>query len=185
MKVKLQNVRICFPALFEPKTVGGEGEPRFSAAFVIEPESANAKALEVAVQTVADERWKSKAAGVLTELRKKGRVCYRKEPLAKDGEVYDGFEDMHSLNASNKTRPLVIDRDKSPLTAQDGRPYGGCYVNVTVDVWAQDNSYGKRVNAALSGVQFSKDGDSFGGGAPAKASEFEDLGDGADSDDLA
>lgn len=37
MKVKLQKVRISFPALFEAKTGAGEGEPRYSAAFVIEP----------------------------------------------------------------------------------------------------------------------------------------------------
>lgn len=183
MKVKLENVRLAFAALFEPKTVGGEGDPRFSAAFPIEPGSANAKRLDEAVKAVAAEKWGKKADGILDELRKKGRISYRQEPLSKDGEVYDGFEDMHSLNASNKVRPLVIDRDRTPLTAQDGKPYSGCYVYATVDVWAQDNSFGKRVNATLTGVQFCRDGDAFGGATTAKQDDFDDLADGAGSDD--
>ncbi len=33
MKLKLNNVRLAFPSLFEAKTVNGEGDPRFSAVF--------------------------------------------------------------------------------------------------------------------------------------------------------
>lgn len=185
MKVKVSNVRLAFPALFDAKTVGGEGDPRFSAAFVIEPGTENAKTLKAAVEAVAKEKWKDKAQGVLKELRSKGRIGYREEPLSKDGEVYDGFEDMHSLNASNKARPLIIDRDKTPLTAQDGKPYAGCYVNATLDCWAMDNNFGKRVNFTLTGVQFVRDGDSFGGGSRASEDDFDDLADGAEAGDLA
>jgi hypothetical protein len=86
---------------------------------------------------------------------------------------------MHAVNAGqgeSKGRPLVIDRNRDPLTAADGKPYSGCYVNVSIDVWAQDNKYGKRINAQLKGIQFVRDGDAFGGGAPASPDEFEDLG---------
>lgn len=184
MKVKLQNVRLAFASIFAPKTVGGaDGEARFSAAFPIEPGSKNAKALSDAIQSVASEKWGKKYEAVLAELEKKGRVCYREEPLSKDGEIYDGFEDMYSLNASNKARPTVVDRDRTPLTEKDGRPYSGCYVTAIVDVWAQDNSYGKRVNATLSGLQFVRDGEAFGGSAPAKSDDFDDLGDFEDDDD--
>ncbi|MNP74169.1 hypothetical protein D3C76_1710040 [compost metagenome] len=55
-----------------------------------------------------------------------------------------------------------------------------------VDIWAQDNSYGKRINAQLQGIQFVKDGEAFsGGGTSADASDFEEIADGADADDLA
>lgn len=180
MKVKLENVRLAFPNLFTPKAVG-DGEPSYSAAFPVAPGSANAKALAAAVEAVAKEKWGAKATGVLTELKSKGRVGYKEAPLSKEGEVYDGFEDMHSLNTSSKTRPLVIDGQKNPLTAADGKPYAGCYVNAQVEVWAQDNSYGKRINAQLKGVQFLRDGDAFGGGAPASTDDFESIEDGADA----
>lgn len=180
MKVQLQGVRIAFATLFDPKRVGDAEEKRFSAAFVIEPGSANAKKLEEAVQAVATEKWGKKAVGMLAELRKKGKVCYQHEPLKDSaGEIYDGFEGAHAVNAGQgetKGKPLVIDRDRTQLDAKSGRPYSGCYVNALIDVWAQDNQFGQRVNAQLKGVQFVKDGDAFGGGAPAKPDEFEDLG---------
>lgn len=183
MKVSIKKVRGAFLNVFEPKAIG-DGEARYSGAFPIEPGSANAKALDAAVDAVAKEKWKDKAAGVLKELRSKGRICYKHDALSKDGEVYDGFEGMHSLNASNKARPLVLDADKSPLTQADGKPYSGCYVNLSIDVWAQDNSFGKRVNATLKGVQFHSDGDAFGGGAPASAEDFDEVEAGADAADL-
>jgi hypothetical protein len=186
MVVKLSAVRLAFANLFEAKTIGGEGEPRYSAAFPIEPGSVNATALDAAVKAVAKEKWAAKADGILKELTSKGRVGYKKSPLANgEGEVYDGFDGMHSLNTSSKTRPTVVDRDRSPLTASDGRPYSGCYVHAIVEVWAQDNQYGKRVNAQLKGVQFFKDGDAFGGGAPARADDFDDIAEGADAEELA
>lgn len=183
MKVKLNNVRLAFPALFEAKTVNGEGDPRFSAVFIIEPGSENDKALAAAVEATAKEKWAAKAPGIITELRKKDRICYA--PRAKtnqSGDIYDGFEGKHFVNSSNKARPLVIDSSKSPLTAQDGKPYAGCFVNATIDLWAQDNNFGKRINASLMGVQFLRDGDAFAGGGVASPDDFDDLSAGSESD---
>jgi hypothetical protein len=99
--------------------------------------------------------------------------------------TYEGYEGNLFFNASNKVRPTVVNRDRSPLTAQDGVVYSGCFVNVIIDVWAQDNEYGKRINAQLQGVQFFKDGDAFsGGGTAADAGDFDEIADGADADDL-
>lgn len=186
MQVKLKDVRLAFPALFEAKAfAGGAGEARFGSAHPIVPGSENDKALAAAVNAVAKEKWGAKADGILKDLISKGRVGYKKTPLANgEGEVYDGFENMHTVNASTKTRPFVCDGQKNPLTAADGKPYAGCYVNALVEVWAQDNQYGKRINVQLKGVQFSKDGDAFGGGAPATADDFDAIEEGADASDL-
>lgn len=173
--VKLSNVRLAFPALFQPKSVNGEGEPRYSAAFPVKPGTENAKALEAAVKAVASAKWGAKAGAILAELESKGRVAYKKSALSKDGEVYDGFEGMHTLNASNKARPTIVDRDRTPLVEADGRPYAGCYVVAIVELWAQDNSWGKRINATLKGVQFFADGEAFAGGVSASTSDFDDL----------
>ena len=50
------------------------------------------------------------------------------------------------------------------------------YVNGSIELWCQDNAYGKRINATLRGVQFLKDGEAFAGGGSASADEFDDLG---------
>lgn len=45
-------------------------------------------------------------------------------------------------------------------------PYSGCYVNAQVEFWAQDADAERgippRVNATINGVQFCRDGESFG-----------------------
>lgn len=176
MKVTLKNVRLAFPALFEPKTVGGSDALRFSAAFPVEPDSANAKALDAALVAVAKEKWGDKASAIFKKLKQEGRVCFDHAPLTNgEGDVYDGFDGMYSVNATSKSRPTLVDRDRSPVTEADGKLYGGCYVNAIIDVWPQDNQYGKRLNAQLQGVQFVKDGDAFGGGGAASADEFDEL----------
>jgi hypothetical protein len=118
---------------------------------------------------------------VLEGLEAKDRVCYRS---GDDKDQYDGFEGNMYVSASNETRPVVRDTNgKDELSQIDGKPYGGCYVYGTVDIWAQDNNYGKRINAKLRTVTFFRDGDAFSGSSPVTDDEFEDLSEGADADD--
>ena len=96
----------------------------------------------------------------------------------------DGYEGNLYLNGYNAVRPTVVDRDTTPLVAADGKPSSGCYVVAILDVWAQDNQYGKKINAQLQGVQFFKDGDAFAGGKAADAGDFAPIAEGADAEDL-
>ena len=181
MKVKLNNVRLAFPQLFEAKTVNGEGEPAFSASFLMDPKHPAIAELKAAFDKVGADKWGAKWPTVKKEIEAKDRLALHDGDTKAD---YAGFEGNFFVSARNKTRPLVIDRDKSPLTAQDGRPYAGCYVHASIELWPQDNAYGKRINASLRGVQFYKDGDAFAGGGSASEDEFDDIEDGATADGL-
>lgn len=173
MKITLANVRGAFLDLFEAKTFQGEGEAMYSASFLFPPEHPANAAVEAAIEAVAKDKWGAKADAVLKASRAKDLNCLHDGDAKSD---YAGFEGNMYVSTRSKTRPLVLDRDKSPLTAADGRPYPGCYVNAVIELWAQDNAFGKRVNAQLKGVQFLRDGDAFSGGAPATPDDFEDLG---------
>jgi hypothetical protein len=179
MKVTLRNVRLAFPQLFEAKTVNGEGKPAYSASFLFAPAHPQLPEIKAAIESVARDKWGAKAAGTLKELYAAGKVCLQ------DGDrkaSYDGFEGNYYISARNPVRPLVADRDKTPLGEQDGRVYAGCYVYAVIELWAQDNGWGKRINATLRTVQFFRDGDAFtGGGAPPSEDELEDLSVGADA----
>lgn len=182
MKIKLQKVRLSFPNLFTAKKQdeSSSSPPTFSAGFLLEPTDPQVKMIEDAMLQVAKEKWSAKADAVYKGMKVADKLALH------DGDTkaqYAGYEGMMFVNANNPVRPLVLDRDKSPLTEQDGKPYGGCYVNVSLELWAQDNKFGKRINASLGGVQFVKDGDRFGGGSSADESDFDELGDGADADD--
>lgn len=189
MKIQFE-ARLAFPQLFEAKTVNGEGEPAFSASFLVEDADPTVtikqggKKVQVklskVIETVGSEKWGAKWAAVKKEIEAKDRSAIH------DGDLkssYAGFPGNHYMSARNKTRPLVIDRDKTPLTAQDGRPYAGCYVVASLELWAQDNNYGKRINASLRGVQFLRDGDAFAGGGAASEDEFDEV-EGADAEGL-
>ena len=180
MKIMLTNVRLAFPTLFEAKTVNGEGKPAFSASFLIDPADPQVKAINAAIEQVAKEKWGAKADAVLKQLRATDKVALHDGDLKSN---YDGFAGNLYVSARSAVRPTVIDPARNPLTEQDGKPYAGCYVNVSIDLYAQDNSFGKRINASLRGVQFVRDGDAFGGGGSASADEF-DVVEGAEADDL-
>ena len=183
-RILLKNVRLAFPNLFEPTTVAGEGKPRFSATLLIpadHPQIEEIKAAQLAIDTA---KWNAKAAAIVKGLDKQDKLALH------DGDTkskYDGFPGNFFISAAaqENAAPTVIDRDRSPLSARSGRPYAGCFVNASIELWAQDNSYGQRVNAQLRGIQFYQDGDSFSAGRPADADEFEEVTEGAGADDFA
>lgn len=182
MKITIRNARLAFPSLFDAKTVNGEGTPAYSATLLIEKSDPQLKAINEAIDKAAAEKWGVKAAAQVTALRKADKICLH------DGEMksaYAGFEGCMYISARNVARPTVVDADKRPLVAADGRPYAGCYINAILDLWVQDNNYGKRINATLMGVQFARHGESFTGGGAATADDFEDVSEGVTADDLA
>lgn len=181
MKHSLLNVRIAFPHIFEPKA-NEKGELQFSAAFIFPPDHKGIPGLEAVIQEVGKAKWGVKWPQIYKELKAGDRLPVHN---GDSKASLTGYEGNLFVNAYNKVRPLVLDRDKSPLTAQDGKPYSGCYVNAILDVWAMENQYGKRINCQLQGVQFVKDGEAFaGGGVAATDADFEEIEDGADADDL-
>lgn len=174
-KIKISDVRLSFPDLFKATQYQGEGTFNYRASFLVTPGSQADKIIRGAIKAAADEKWLKKAAGVTTGLEgNPNKYCYANG----DTKDYDGYAGNWVLSANrnqDKGRPVLIDRDKTPLTAEDGRPYAGCYVNASVEIWAQDNGFGKGIRCTLLGVQFVKDGDAFGGGAAPSADDFEEI----------
>lgn len=181
MSITLKNVRLAFSRdLFKAGSMNEGENPTFSSTFLIPKDDPQNKMISDEIARVAKEKWAAKAEINLKALYAGDRVCHKDGDLKPD---FDGFAGCMSLKSSNKVAPTVIDRDRSKLTESSGRPYAGCYVNANVEIWAQDNGFGKRINAVLRGVQFVRDGDAFTGAPPASADEFEDIA--MDHDDLA
>lgn len=181
-RVMIRKVRLAFPNLFNPTTVNGEGKPRYSATLIFPPDHEAVPLIKAAILAAATAKWAAKAQATVTALEKSGKLALH------DGDEksnYDGFEGNLFVTAASRedSPPGVYDADKTPLTERSGKIYAGCYVNASVDFWAQDNAFGKRVNAQLRGVQFAADGDAFSAGRPASADEFEAV-EGADADDF-
>lgn len=181
MIVVLRNVRLAFPQIFEAKPFQGQGEANFSASLIIDPATGdgrqNIEEIKKAIIAVAKEKWQAKYEAVLKSIKDTDKLCLRNGDT-KAGT--SGFEGMMFVSTRNKAAnaPLILDKDnKTRLTVSDGRPYGGCYVHASIQVWPQDNGFGKRVNASLRAARFYKDGDAFTAGAPATESEFDGIND--------
>jgi hypothetical protein len=183
MRVKLNDVRIAFcQSVFEAEQYQGKGVARHSATFLVEPGSANDKAIQKAIEAEAQAKWPKKWQAMLESMRgNSNKYCYQKGDL----KEYDGFAGMMYIGAHRKQtdgQPLLIDQHKNPLKPSDGKPYGGCYVNCSFDIYAQDGE-NSGIRAGLMGIQFLRDGDSFGGAGKSKGDEFDDIE--APEDDLA
>lgn len=161
--IKLKNARLSFPSLFRKAVFNGE-ETKFEATFLIPKDSPQAKEIRAEIDRLLKTELKGAKLG-------DDKICL------KDGDDYEysGYAGNFSIKASNDKRPLVIDRDKTPLSEDDNKPYAGCFVNANIEIWAQNNAYGKRINAKLLGVQFAADGEPFTSGTVASADDFDDF----------
>jgi hypothetical protein len=166
--IKLTNVRLSYPNLFVAKAIEEGKELKYSASFLLNKKEHAGLIAEI-------EKMTERVA--LDEFKKK--VKLNRVPL-RDGnekEDKDGYGDeVMFLNAGNTKRPVVVDRDLTPLTADDPKPYAGCYVNATIRLFAFDHPKGgKGVSSSLRAVQFVKDGESFGAGPVDAEQEFEKM----------
>ena len=174
-KFMLKDVRLSFPSLFKKATFDGNAT-KYEATLLLDKKK-HAKVIDKINADIKEAM--AKFHSDTGKKIKSDKTCF------KDGDEsdYDGYGNCMSFKASNDKRPSVLDRNKEPLIEDDGRPYSGCYVNAIVDYWVQNNQFGARINANLLGIQFVRDGDSFGaGGSVADSDDFDDLGDDDDSD---
>lgn len=178
--VMLENVRLAFPTIWTPEQVQGKGKPAFSATFLLTPDHPSLPALKQAIQSVAAAKWGDGAGDILKQLVAADRVCLHNGDAKAN---FDGFAGNKYVSSRSYTRPLIIDGQRNALAEADGKPYSGCYVNGQVAIWAQQNQHGKRINAQLSGIQFVRDGEAFGGGRVATVDEFSEVsGEGVDGE---
>jgi hypothetical protein len=104
-KIKLNNVRLSFPSLFQKATFEGK-ETKFEATLLLDKD-AHAESI-AEIQAAIKVAIKEKLGGAKVGADK---LCM------KDGDEsdYEGYAGTMSLKAANAKRPLVIDRDKTPL----------------------------------------------------------------------
>lgn len=193
----LNNVRCSFITLGEPEYYGGQkskptDKRRWSATALIPVDSPLRKQVDAAIEEVAKEKWEKKWQTVMENVRADPKACCFVDGKRKDYEGYAGHWALTAHRNEDKGRPLVFDSDKSPIykpnneiyEGKAGRIYSGCYVNMQIEFWPQDNNNGKAVRATLLGIQRKADGDAFSGGVAPDESAFEEITEGGDADDL-
>lgn len=176
--VKLRNVRLSFADLFTKTASVKDGPLKYRASFLIDPATpegrTNLKLLAAARKHVELEAFKREMT-----YKDPKRLCIQdgNECISqKSGEVYSGYADMMVVSATNNKNFPIIDADKTPLTAEDGRPYNGCRVNAIIRLYAvkDKDKGGNGLFAGLNAVQFYRNDEPFGGSTVDVDSEFDD-----------
>jgi hypothetical protein len=175
--IRVDNVRVSFLRIFKPKA-NDKGDEKFAATLLIDKKHPDYDLLVQQVLISAKEKWKDDTAAVMKAMKLSDKICIH------DGDSKPKYPEYHGLmyiNAYNDIKPTAYGKDGKVLESDDGTLYSGCYANVIIDTWAQDNEFGQRVNAELMGIQFHADGENLGGGGKTAAASDFDLPDEAAS----
>lgn len=155
--IVIRNVRASYPHVDKPyKGKDQSGEASYSITGL----------MDKTTHTDAKNALRDMIRELLAEKKLKDIAADRK--FLRDGDMTAKETDAGNwIVATRESKPPIL-RDEKNATVQAvdaGRKfYGGCYVDILLRPWFQDNSYGKRVNANLLAVQFKKDGEPFGEG---------------------
>lgn len=173
--IVIRNVRASYPHVDKPyKGKDQTGEPSYSITGLM-PKATHGDAKDALRDMIRT---------MLAEKKLKDISADRK--FLRDGDMTAKETDAGNwIVATRESKPPIL-RDEKNQTVQAvdaGRKfYGGCYVDILLRPWFQDNSYGKRVNANLLAVQFKRDGEAFGEGRITE-DDADDVFDGVADDD--
>jgi Protein of unknown function (DUF2815) len=177
--ITLKNVRISFIQTLWKTT---EERPKHAAHAIMSPDDPQVKQVEALIAKAASEcpKWqavdpKTKKPAwqtVLAGLKAQDRTCLHSGDTKAQ---YEGYAGNVFVSGNNDAKVLVVGRDGKTPVPEGEVIYSGARVNMNVQIWAQDNKFGKRINATLRWVQYRAPDDAFTGTAPATTDEVPDI----------
>lgn len=147
--------RVAFPHVFEAHSAFEGQELKFSLVMLFD-KNRDLTGLKGIVGAALRERWGEDKAKHPKMLRLPFRNGDDKPDL-------QGYENTIYCTATSKQPPGVVNRDKSPMVADDNEFYAGCYARAEIMAFAYDTAGNKGVGLALQNVQKIRDGESFQG----------------------
>lgn len=184
----INRARLSFPKLVEAQAAKDQpgSAKKFGADLILHPNDPQYGQFMQQVHAVAGEKWKEHANNVLALIQPDRRLrCYGQGGEKIDKKTYkpyEGYENMVYISASsNEDRPPQMIRADGTICdnlntmerqALARKLYGGCFVNVAVRVWPQDNQFGRAIRCELIAIQFAEDGTPFGDAPPDLTGKF-------------
>lgn len=147
--IMIRNVRCSFPHLFKRPIINGD-EGAYGTTLMLDPKE-HAKEIakiEAGIEDLLKEKFKGKKLA-------SDKICLREG----NDNIRDEYEGYMTISANAREKPVVLagngrDRITDP---EDCKIYAGCRVNAKIELWFQNNTWGKRVNATLVAIQFAAD----------------------------
>lgn len=166
-RIMIRNARCVFPKLYTAEEY--MNKKNFSIGLLINADSENLATIEKAIRAAVEAAYPGDADKMLKRFKKSNQTW----PLK---ELEDGGYSITPKRKEEQGAPTVLDQKKHNIPADAGKPYAGCYVNCSIDVFCYTKN-GGGVTSYLNGVQFAKDGEPLGAGATAAScrDEFDEL----------
>lgn len=177
-KVKLTNVRLSYPHLFEAYAFNEGQDPKYSASFIISKD--DKKTLNViweAIGNVYEEEANGRFRG-----KKKNQVRFPLRDGDTDKPDNEEYKNSYFINANSFRKPQVVDRyldpkTRKPVELTEEEVYPGCYVTVTLNFYPYSVSGNTGIAAGLGNVQKYSDGERLDGTTSASQDfDFEEPG---------
>ena len=164
--IKLSNVRLAFPSLFEVKVWapkdGFTSEPKFEATFILD-KVAQAKEINEIKNRIDELLAPHKTNRV--KLLQKGykHVCLKDaEILDAEIEAYENAYIIKCTRSEAQKAPVTIEIDGVTRVTDKNRFYSGCYATAYIELYVK-TKHDIYVSANIMGVQFLRDGEPIGG----------------------
>lgn len=171
--------RLCFPWLVEPqrkKNDQGVETATYNCDLLMAPSDPGFAKFMQTYAALAQEKWKENAQAAMQRIASDRKTrCYfagEEKVNSKTFQILDGYAGNVGITARSTRQPQIIRPDGTAvdptntmeIRAVASKMYGGCYVNVVIKPWLQQNDKGIGVRCDLIAIQFAKDGDAFGAG---------------------
>lgn len=168
-KVVTGKVRLSYVHVFQPTSVGDDGNEKYSVSIII-PKSdkelirkINA-AIEAAVEAGKNSKFGGKVPANLKKPLRDGDT---------DREDDEAYQNAYFINATSSIKPGVVDTNLNPILNTE-EVYSGCYGRVSINFYAFNTNGNKGIAAGLNNIQKLEDGEFLGG----RTSPESDFGDG-------
>jgi hypothetical protein len=172
--IKVENVRASYPHLFTPQE-GDNGDKSYSCSGLM-PKATHKEAKELIKEAILAVQAENKKLGTASK-----DMWFLKDGDSSGKEAEKG---MFKINAREKKKPSVRDKDKTPLSKDDAdKIEGGVLINMFIRPWFQKNKFGTRINANLISVQLVKDDGTRYGEGRISEDEIDEVWDEIDDDD--
>lgn len=162
-RVVTNKVRLSFPHLFEPHSMDGDQEEKYSVMLLIP------KSDKVTLDAIYEAETEAAEIGKTTKFG--GKVPKTLASIIKDGDEDGSAEDYPeregmiymTISSTPKFRPGVVDRNVQPIMDQS-EVYSGVYARVSMTAFPYTFGSKKGISFGLNNVQIFGGGDSLAGG---------------------
>ena len=178
--IKIENVRFSFPHLDKPyagKNAKPTDKPKYGIVGMLSKKT-HVEAKDLVVERINELLKEAK----LNKLPPKDKFLRNGDDEKED--VYDG----HWIVSAREDRKPSVRNRRGELVTETSEIAdlieGGYWGHILIRPWFQNNDYGQKVNAGLSGVQHTKDDETFGEGRIDDTDAWADESDSSDGDGM-